>query len=427
MEQLTELKDGSPFLQLIQDDIRILVQEMIAEVGSQVIYSWVGGLVLIGHRGARPPIVIASLSKFGISNIAPFWLQRIFTRAGIDVIGGELLLIGSGPRALEGSRTLEVASEPLLGTNWSRVSLIGDFEDQCDLAPEYRSELKSPGEPIPELSEKFTTLKCGPGKFDEVQGGKRLKGDPSATPKFSIITVVRNGKDLVGQTIESVLAQTSQSFEYIVIDGQSNDGTVEIIKSYGHLIDFWRSAGDDGIYDAMNIGLRLAQGEFVIFLNAGDILISPDVLAKLESELPGVDAVYGITRYSNGRDMFPNVARPWYRFSGVGHPAAVISRETYKSVGLYYPMIKVNADAEMMFRIERSKRKFRIKEVDLDIVFYRSGGFSDRNELKARRDELVVRLIYGESVIRTVALYWAKVLRSVVGRLVLHLRSGELG
>lgn len=103
----------------------------------------------------------------------------------------------------------------------------------------------------------------------------------SFTPKISIITVVYNGKDLIEGTINSVLNQTYQNIEYTIIDGGSKDGTLEIIKKYESKISKWKSEPDNGLYDAMNKGLKVATGDFVWFMNAGDWIFEKDTIEKM--------------------------------------------------------------------------------------------------------------------------------------------------
>ena len=95
---------------------------------------------------------------------------------------------------------------------------------------------------------------------------------------ISIITVVFNDKYGLEETILSVLSQTSENIEYIIIDGGSNDGTVDVIKKYEKSIDKWISEPDNGIYDAMNKGIALASGGFINFMNAGDVYASNNKL-----------------------------------------------------------------------------------------------------------------------------------------------------
>jgi glycosyltransferase involved in cell wall biosynthesis len=115
-------------------------------------------------------------------------------------------------------------------------------------------------------------------------------------PKVSIITVTFNCRDLLIQTIENVFSQSFNDFEYIVIDGKSSDGTVDIINDNLDKISFWISEPDKGIYDAMNKGLNAATGEYVIFLNAGDTFYEPNTLNKIPfQKFPKADIFYGET------------------------------------------------------------------------------------------------------------------------------------
>jgi glycosyltransferase involved in cell wall biosynthesis len=122
---------------------------------------------------------------------------------------------------------------------------------------------------------------------ETLKGGQRLHGDSPAQeaglPVVSIITVVFNGLSLIEKTIKSVISQTWPNIEYIVIDGGSTDGTVEILRLYDHQISYWISEPDKGIYDAMNKGLATATGDYVWFMNAGDVIYSPETTEKIFS------------------------------------------------------------------------------------------------------------------------------------------------
>jgi glycosyltransferase involved in cell wall biosynthesis len=118
-------------------------------------------------------------------------------------------------------------------------------------------------------------------------------------PIFSIITVVFNGETLIDLTMQSVLNQSFTQYEYIVIDGLSKDGTIDVIKLYAEQYPLsiqWVSEKDKGLYDAMNKGLSMAKGRFVLFLNAGDCLFDNQVLAKIAAQItPETDVLYGET------------------------------------------------------------------------------------------------------------------------------------
>ena len=100
-------------------------------------------------------------------------------------------------------------------------------------------------------------------------------------PKFSIITITYNAEQWLERTILSVLSQSYTNVEYIVIDGASTDRTVELIKQYEAGISYWVSEPDQGLYDAMNKAIDMATGHYIVFLNAGDRLHSPDTLERV--------------------------------------------------------------------------------------------------------------------------------------------------
>ena len=99
--------------------------------------------------------------------------------------------------------------------------------------------------------------------------------------KFSIITINYNNKDGLEMTINSVLGQSFQGFEYIIIDGGSTDGSIDIIKKYESRIDYWVSEPDNGVYNAMNKGIRKATGDYINFMNSGDAYHSSSALGTV--------------------------------------------------------------------------------------------------------------------------------------------------
>lgn len=117
----------------------------------------------------------------------------------------------------------------------------------------------------------------------------------SACPKVTVVTVCRNVRDMLARTIDSVSSQTYPNIEYVVVDGMSTDGTPEMLYGCAAGIDKWISEPDRGIYDAMNKGVGLASGEWVIFMNAGDTFYAPDTVERVFSTHfdRDVDVVYG--------------------------------------------------------------------------------------------------------------------------------------
>ena len=124
--------------------------------------------------------------------------------------------------------------------------------------------------------------------------GKTTQYD-SNLPVFSIITVVWNCQNTIEKTIQSIIGQTYPNIEYIIIDGNSTDKTIDIIKQYKNHIALWISEPDKGIYDAMNKGIKLAQGNYINFMNAGDVFADDRILSKIADTglLNAADVIFG--------------------------------------------------------------------------------------------------------------------------------------
>ena len=120
------------------------------------------------------------------------------------------------------------------------------------------------------------------------------------TPLITVVTVVYNGVEFLEKTILNVLGQDYPNIDYIIIDGGSTDGTLDIIRKYEDKISKWISEPDQGIYDAMNKGIKLATGEWINFMNAGDYFYEKETLYKVfggSERYDGVDILYGNTEY----------------------------------------------------------------------------------------------------------------------------------
>ena len=107
--------------------------------------------------------------------------------------------------------------------------------------------------------------------------------------KYSIITINYNNAEGLRRTIKSVVSQTFVDYEYVIIDGGSTDGSVDVIKEYENKISYWVSEKDGGIYNAMNKGVKVAHGEYLIFMNSGDIFYSDSVLSDVRHHIQDED------------------------------------------------------------------------------------------------------------------------------------------
>jgi putative colanic acid biosynthesis glycosyltransferase len=140
------------------------------------------------------------------------------------------------------------------------------------------------------------------------EGGLRVKGVEKqfeyGKPLLSVITVVFNDAANLENVIKNVTSQSYLNLEYIIIDGGSSDGTLDIIKKYEDMIDYWVSEKDQGIYDAMNKGVRLASGEWINFMNAGDSFYQVTTVVDVVNSIPpSADLVYGHTYYKEKEKM----------------------------------------------------------------------------------------------------------------------------
>ena len=201
------------------------------------------------------------------------------------------------------------------------------------------------------------------------------------SPSVSIVTVVYNAKEHFISTLKSVKEQTYSNVEYIVIDGGSKDGTLEIVQSNQDTITKYLSEPDEGIYHAMNKGIDLATGEWIMFLNAGDTFYEKRTLSTiLEKDLVGKTILYGamaIGSKDRKRIIEPkNLTRLNLIIWGsrtVCHQAMVLKRSSCVQYNQEYI---VKADLDWMFRILEKTNRQSILNVDTPIVHYLLGGFS---------------------------------------------------
>ena len=205
--------------------------------------------------------------------------------------------------------------------------------------------------------------------------------------KVSLITVCFRSAGVIRSAIESVLSQKGVDVDYIVVDGGSDDGTVEILKEYeskfaGRMR--WISERDEGMYDALNKGIKMAEGDGVGILNADDILEDENTLAFIASSFElGVDCVYGDIRFVRGeskkttRYYSSKRWRPWMHNWGFmpAHPSVYVRRKVFDRVGGYKLGYDISADFEWMVRLLcRSRVKSRY--LPRSIVTMRLGGKS---------------------------------------------------
>lgn len=173
--------------------------------------------------------------------------------------------------------------------------------------------------------------------------------------KLSVITVNLNCAAGLLRTVESVVNQTYSDFEYIIIDGGSTDGSVEVIKKYDNKITYWISEPDNGIYNAMNKGIRHANGEYCFFLNSDDLLYSNETLSQVFKSNDRNDIIYGNINITSSKKKWVQKQPADLSFinfynGGICHQAAFIKRNLFEKFGYYNESFKLVSDWQFFLR-----------------------------------------------------------------------------
>lgn len=213
-------------------------------------------------------------------------------------------------------------------------------------------------------------------------------------PKLSVITIVYNNVRDIERTINSVINQTFEDIEYIIVDGKSTDGTFDIIEKYRKHFSKIVSEPDQGIYDAMNKGIALATGDYLLFMNSGDEIYDKNTVSNIFSAQAGADIYYGETEMYNDnweslgkrRHQAPKQFN-WKSFRygmSISHQAIYIRRNIIEPYDLKY---KYSADIDWI--IKAAKKASNIVNVNQYVAKYLVGGMSKkkhRESLKERFD-----------------------------------------
>ncbi|TRV12912.1 MAG: glycosyltransferase [Microcystis wesenbergii Mw_MB_S_20031200_S109] len=286
------------------------------------------------------------------------------------------------------------------------------------------------------------------------EGGLRTKGyfkqsyretsevsEKFAVPLVTIITVVFNGEKHLEQTIQSVISQTYNNVEYIVIDGGSTDGTVEIIHKYEDAIDYWLSEPDQGLYCAMNKAISLAMGEIIGNLNCGDWYeldaIQNSVLALNDSQADyAYGSVYLVNQKGERIGKFSAMTgeklnQSIYYVQPYPHISAFVKKLVYLQEGSFNTKYKVAADHEFSLRIHtKNYQGVEIKKVLGNI---RPGGLSGK--IIAKEESRDIAIEYGVNktyayllfIYYTINSYLVKVLPHFLVKLVKNLKNSRFG
>jgi glycosyltransferase involved in cell wall biosynthesis len=220
-------------------------------------------------------------------------------------------------------------------------------------------------------------------------------------PTLSVITVVFNNVKDIERTMLSVLNQTYPNIEYVIIDGKSSDGTLEIIEKYKSQLAVFISEKDAGIYDAMNKGLAKATGDYVVFMNSGDAFYKKDTIKEVFATAPDADIYYGETEILNEQLQSLGQRRhkvpenfTWQDFKygmSVSHQAIFIHKNLTEPYDLKY---QLSSDIDWI--LKAAKKAQKIVNVHQYVAKYLVGGMSKKKHLKSLQERFaIMRKHYG--------------------------------
>lgn len=232
-----------------------------------------------------------------------------------------------------------------------------------------------------------TLLKTPDSEQKIAEGGLRLHGlyksSSEDKPLITVVTVVYNGAEFLEETIKSVIEQTYDNVEYIIVDGGSTDGTLDIIRKYQHAIDYWVSEPDKGIYDAMNKGVYLASGKWVNFMNAGDKLINFPDLKKIScnSLIYGNAIIYPNKRLNTPKKITSN---DFCTGMIICHQACFYPKNSFVNF-VYDTRYRICSDQITTAKIVG---EYGAIYCETDVVYYDVNGLSSRNDFLILREKI---------------------------------------
>ncbi|WP_298262448.1 glycosyltransferase family 2 protein [uncultured Lutibacter sp.] len=216
---------------------------------------------------------------------------------------------------------------------------------------------------------------------------------------LSIISINFNNSKGLNKTIDSVLAQQWRNFEYLVIDGGSTDESIPIIKANEKHIDYWVSEKDSGIFNAMNKGIKKAKGNYLLFLNSGDVLNGSTALLDFikHPNFKG-DIIYGDYVFENGQKIYPDELTPlFFVKSSLPHQSTLFKRSVFEEMGLYNESYKIAADRAFYIACFLSS-KYHFNHINYPLTKYDLTGLSNNPEfriLKKQEDKSILKAYYG--------------------------------
>src|SRR6266511_2001169 len=240
----------------------------------------------------------------------------------------------------------------------------------------------------------MTSARRGSWPTIELYGGRQRPEDPDAALRVSVVTVVRNGRRHIEEAIRSVLDQDYPNVEYIIVDGGSTDGTLDVVQRYADGITSWITEPDNGVFDAMNKGIARASGQLIKLLNADDVLTSGSsrtaVTLHLASAHPGVIASELDVIDSNGGVLKRLTREDTYPAGPVLHPSWYVDRRVYEQFGLYRTDYRVSSDFEFFLRLHSFG--VPVQYASAPLACFRTGGVSDTTLTGLRERYEIMRM-----------------------------------
>jgi len=214
-------------------------------------------------------------------------------------------------------------------------------------------------------------------------------------PLFSIITVCYNSEKNIPITIDSVLNQSFQNFEYIIIDGKSTDGTLEIVKGYipkfkGRMKLI--SEKDKGISDSFNKGLNISRGDWIYFLNSGDFLFSQNTLSKIATKTSIYDIITGPVKLVGKESYFPKNPKRSFLFGLPAHQGTFIKSRFAKEIR-FNLRFKIRMDYDYFLRLNKKFPNLKICSFNEFIAYYELGGISDKKIFLSEIEGIYISII----------------------------------
>jgi glycosyltransferase involved in cell wall biosynthesis len=224
--------------------------------------------------------------------------------------------------------------------------------------------------------------------------GKYPLSSSNRHPLISVVTVVLNGAKTLRDTIESIVPQLCEEVEYIIIDGGSTDGSIDIIQEYDRHLAYWVSERDSGIYDAWNKAIEASQGEFISFIGADDILEPCAFTAYIEKIKSFPDIEYWSSHVVFGQRQGRVIGRPWCwhefrKYMTVAHVGSLHRRDLYTRYGKYDTSFRIVGDYEFLLRVGNN---LQAGFVDVVTVTMGDGGISSNQACLALKETRLAKI-----------------------------------